>query len=263
MSLRTLFSGSLVVLLCAAAGSSLAADKWGTLKGRFVYDGTAPAATPIVPDKDLEVCGKHPLVNESLVVGKDGSLANVIVYLQTKAGETVPVNPEYDKSKDDKVVLDNHNCRFEPHVIGVRVGQTFVIKNSDPMGHNSNVSALFANSAFNPLIPVGGSFDTKFEAPEALPTKVTCNIHGWMQAVLVVRPDPYFAISDKDGKFEIKDLPVGKWEFHAWQEKVGNLTKVTVGGEAKTWAKGRFTLEIKEGANDLGEIKADAKQFDK
>ncbi len=62
------------IALIALVGFSNAArdgraDDWGTLSGRFIFDGKAPAAEAITPNKDLEVCGKHPLVDESLVVG--------------------------------------------------------------------------------------------------------------------------------------------------------------------------------------------------
>lgn len=238
-----------------------AAEEWGTLSGRFVYDGKAPAPQHLSIVKDQEVCSKPPtLVDESLLVDDKGGLADVVIWVRTK---DVKVNPEYDKTAKDKAVLDNHHCRFDPHVLGMRDTQPLEIKNSDPMGHNTNLQ-LTANAPFNVIIPASTSTDKKIDNPELGPATVTCNIHPWMKAYVLVRPNPYFAISDKDGKFEIKDLPAGKeLEFQVWQEKAGNVEKANVGGNAADWKRGRFKMTIKSGANNMGEIKLEPSQFNK
>ena len=103
--------------------------EWASLKGRFVFDGTPPAPAEITADKDVEVCGKHKLVNEELVVSDDKGIANVVLFVRSK---DVTVHPDLeDGSKADPVVLDNKDCRFEPHVGFVQTGQTLTIKNSD------------------------------------------------------------------------------------------------------------------------------------
>src|SRR5262245_55016004 len=72
----------LSLVVCMLAGAAQAAE-WGTLTGRFVIDGEAPKPTKINADKDVEVCGKHDLFNEGAVVGKDGGVQNVVIYLNT------------------------------------------------------------------------------------------------------------------------------------------------------------------------------------
>ncbi len=215
-------------------------DGWASLKGRFVFDGAKPAQQSITPSKDQAVCGAHPLFNESVVIGDDKGVANVIVFVRTPK---LPVNDEYTKSAADKVVLDNKGCRFEPHVIGIRVGQTLVLKNDDPVAHNSNIkgSLLVAN----PLIPSGSTFETHVDAAEGQPVVVTCNIHDWMKGWIVARPDPYFAISDASGNFEIKDLPAGDLEFQVLHESAG---PIAVNRPDLNWTdKGRFTVSLKKG----------------
>ena len=59
-----------------------------------------------------------------------------------------------------------------------------------------------------------------------MPVKVACNIHPWMNAWLVVKDHPYMAVSDDNGKLEIKNLPAGEWSFQIWQEKAGYLREV-------------------------------------
>ena len=234
------------------------ADDWGTLSGRFIFDGKAPAPEAITPNKDLEVCGKHPLVDESLVVGPDGGLANVFVWVRTK---NVKVAPEYEKTAKDKVVLDNHNCRFEPHALAMRTTQQLEVKNADPVAHNTNAD-LQVNAPFNGIIPAGSSNDMTLAAAETVPAKISCNIHPWMLGYLLVRPDPYFAVSDKDGKFQIKDLPAGtELEFQVWHEKPAYVKKASIDGKDAGWKNGRFKYTIKPGENNLGDIKLDPAQF--
>jgi plastocyanin len=243
--------------LVLASNSARAAD-WGSLKGRFVYGDAVPAPVKLTIDKDTEVCGKHDLVDQSLEVSSTGGVANVVVWVRSKLTKA-QVNPKYAKTADAKVPLDNHNCHFEPHVVGVRIGQTLLIKNSDPVAHNTKVDGT--STQFNQLIPASSSVEVSIDGPENLPAPVACSIHNWMKAWMVVRPNPYFAISDKNGNFEIKDLPAGEWEFQVWQEKSGYVTDA--GPEAK-WAKGRvkWTIEADK-TTDLGEMKLGAAQFNK
>ena len=242
----------------AASGLSASAAEWGTLKGKIVYDGKAPAPAPIDSTKD-QFCGMHKLVSENVVVGKDGGLANVVIFVRTKG---VDIHPDYEKEAGNKVVLDNNKCQFVPHVVGLWNKQTLVLKNSDPTAHNSKVDA-FANGAINPLIPAMGQVENKFGAPETTPAPVSCNIHPWMKAWIVVRPDPYFAITDENGEFEIKNLPAGKeLEFQVWQEEAGYLKNISF-GKTKTDTRGRFEMKLKAGDNDLGQAKVDPKLLKK
>jgi hypothetical protein len=142
-----------------------------------------------------------------------------------------------------EVVLDNKDCRFEPHVLAMRTGQTLIVKNSDPVGHNSNIDAK-ANPSINALIPSNNSQTAVMNKEESQPVKVGCNIHPWMGAWLVVRSDPYASVSDKTGSFTIEKLPAGiDLEFQLWQEKAGPMKTVQVEG-AKVDGKGRFKLKL-------------------
>jgi len=243
---------------------ALRAEDWGNLTGRFVYDGKAPTSEKLSISKDQEYCGKPPtLVDESLVVGKDGGLANVVVWVRTKG---VKVHPDYEKADTAKVTIDNKHCRFDPHIVVCRTGEPLEIKNSDSdsVAHNTNC-ALVANDAFNIQLPAGTAQDVKALAnPETVPAGIKCNIHPWMSGWLVVPNNPYAAVSDENGKFEIKNLPVGtELELQVWQEKAGNVAKVKIDGKDAGWTRGRFKYTVKKGNNDLGEIKLDAGQFNK
>ncbi|MGB8854742.1 MAG: hypothetical protein WCC69_14400 [Pirellulales bacterium] len=242
---------SFVVAAACCGVSAAHADEWGSIKGRFVFGGDAPAASELKADKDVEVCGKHKLVAEELVVGADKGIANVVVYVRDKG---VKVNPELAAAAaSQKPELDNKDCRFEPHVQFVQTGQEFIIKNSDSVGHNSNVATV-KNPPSNNLIPAGGQSTVKFTSDEAIPAQVTCNIHPWMKAWLVVRPNPYAAVSKADGSFEIKGVPAGEVELQFWHEKAGYIGEMTMGGKAEKAAKGRKKVAVAATGTDLGEI---------
>jgi hypothetical protein len=253
-----ILSAAVAALLTSSRAS---AEDWGTLKGKFIIDGKAPAAAPIEVTKDPEYCGNKGLVSEELIVDeKSGAIANVMIWVRKK---DVPVHPDYEKTASDTVVLDNEGCRFVPHVQGIRVGQTLQLKNSDPVAHNTNVQGR--NNQINPLIPAKSSSDQKIDQAEILPALVSCNIHPWMKGRLMVRANPYFAVSKKDGTFEIKNLPAGELEFVVYHEKSGYVTDAQLNGQAVNWPKGVMKVTIKAGdePTDLSEIKLSAAQFNK
>ena len=71
------------------------------------------------------------------------------------------------------------------------------------------------------------------------------------------------AVTDKDGKFEIKNLPVGQWEFVCWHEKASFLTEVVRAGKRAEWKRGRVQVRIQAGDNDMGVVSVRPAQFKK
>jgi plastocyanin len=237
----------LLSVTCIAARG----EEWGSIKGRFLLGGEPSAPAAIKADKDVEICGKHKLVSEELVVGADKGIANVVVFVRDKG---IKVHPDAAAAaKSEKVVLDNKDCRFTPHVALVQTGQPFLIKNSDTVGHNSNVATV-KNPPSNSLIPAGGESAVNFTSEEAIPAQVTCNIHPWMKAWVVIRPNPYGAVSATDGTFEIKHVPAGEVELQFWHEKAGYLGDMTVGGKPEKIAKGRKKVAVTGAGTDLGDM---------
>lgn len=260
MKLHHRFIYLAVALAVSLAGSLAPAADWGDLKGRFIFDGKAPTPGKVNVNKDEAVCGKHPLVDESLIVGAGGELRDAVIYLRTPKDPAI--HPDYEKTAKAEISLDNKNCRFDPHVVVLRTTQALLLKNSDPVGHNSKIDALI-NPAINVLIPPGGAAPTNFSQEEGLPMRVGCNIHPWMGGWVVLKAHPYAAASDEKGTFEIKNVPAGtELEFVFWQEKAGYLKNAAFkGGKADT--KGRFKITLKPGVNDLGDIKVAPSTFAK
>jgi len=252
--MRTHFALAFVAGLLFVPAAS--AQQFGNLTARFVVTGKAPAAARLVIDKDQEVCGKHNLVNETVVVGKDGGLANVVVFLTTTGTQKVPENPALKKVMPAEVVLDNANCRFSPHVVVMTTDQKLKITNSDPVGHNSKVD-LFSNPSFNESIPAKGKAVKSFAKAEKIPASVGCNMHSWMRGYVLVRDNPYNGVSDEEGKLKIEGIPAGEWSFTVWHET--GYIEGQQKGKSLGWKRGKVTVKIEPGKDtDLGTIEVPA-----
>lgn len=222
---------------------------WGDLRGRFVYDGEPPKPAKLNTAGRVEV--KEPLIDETLLVDpQTHGVANVVVYVRTKE---VKVHPSLVQPAK-QVELMTRDARFVPHVLLTRVGQQIVPANQDPYGHNFNYQPT-GEAGISPRIPVKPEPVTPTRA-QWLPTPVACNIHPWMKAYVLVRPNAYAAVTGPDGTFRIPLLPADQLEFQVWHEGTGYLQ-----GKPE-WEKGRFTLTIERGrVNDLGDIKLSPKLF--
>jgi len=224
-------------------------SRWGDLVLRLVYDGD-----PLKPKK-IVLGGGAVMDSEQLLVNaKDRGVANVVLWMDRKPGQPpLRVHPSYAELAQAKVTLTTKGKAFVPHVALARTNQPVVISNPDPHGYNVKAE-LFNNQAFNVLLKSGDTWDLKFQGREPTPTKLEDSIHAWMSAYLLVRDDPYAAISDASGKLKIKRLPVGEWTFVVWHE-TGYMRKANLAGKDVEWQRGRVTLEIKPGENNLGEVK--------
>lgn len=239
--------------------------EWGSLKGRFVYDGTAPAQSPVNmgDNKDAPYCGEFNPLDESLVVNSaNGGVRDVVIYLRD---ETDKVHTDYESTASDLVLLNNEHCRFVPHICLLRTSQTLGITNKDTVGHNTKIDP-FDNPPFNKTVPAKTVDDPEkvnFTKQETRPTNVSCSIHPWMNAVLVIRENPYFAVTDENGEFEIKNLPGGKWSMQVWHQKAGYVDEVKIDGASVKWSKGRKDAIIDDGDDDWGEVKLPPALFEK
>jgi plastocyanin len=225
MSLKaTVKTVGLVLSLALIAQVAVA----GSITGKITYDDKVPSFKPVDMNADPVCASKHtaPVYPEILVLGDGNGLANVFVQVKNApAGGTASTDP---------VVVDQNGCRYEPHVVGVMVGQTVKFKNSDGILHNVH-GLPKENREFNiGMPPALKEKDQVFNKPEAhFPVK--CDVHPWMKTYIAVMTHPYFSVSGTDGTFEISGLPAGNYEISAWHEKLGTQTaSVTVGDGAAT-----------------------------
>jgi hypothetical protein len=202
----------------------------GSLSGRITYAGAPPPKKKVDVTKDKEVCGKSELYDESLVVGPDKGLKNVVVTV---------VGAKGGKFASQKVELDQKGCQYVPHVVVVPTTGQLDILNSDGILHNIHTHST-ANPAINVAQPKFKKVLTqKFTKPEII--KAACDAHGWMSGWIVVTDHPFVAVTDDKGNFAIKDIPPGKYTVEIWQETLGKQVKeVTI--KAKEDVK--LTLEL-------------------
>lgn len=204
------------------------ASKAGTLAGRVLLDGAAPANAAIQMSAD-PFCGReHPngASFESFVVD-NGGLENVFVYVKDGLGQyyfDVPTTP---------VKLDQHGCRYLPHVLGVRTGQPLQIVNSDDTLHNVHAMPE-VNQSFNYGQGLKGMSNTRTFTAREVMVPFKCDVHNWMHAYVGVLDHPYFAVTQDGGKFELKDLPAGTYTVEAWHEKLGTATQTVTLGEKES-----------------------------
>jgi plastocyanin len=210
------------------AGQRVDTATAGDIKGVVTLDGVAPKNEPIKMNAD-PVCvkeNKTPQFQETYLVSDDGkNLGNVFVYVKDGLGNYVFDTPT------EKAQIDQKECRYHPHVFGMRVNQPLEIVNSDPTLHNIHAMPK-GNSEFNNGQPIQGMKMTHtFDKPEVM-VPFKCDVHGWMNAYVGVLPHPYYAVTDKSGKFELKSLPPGTYTVEAWHEKLGTQTaNVTLGAK--------------------------------
>ncbi|MCX7666137.1 MAG: hypothetical protein N2112_11385 [Gemmataceae bacterium] len=239
------------------------------VKGKVVLDkdSKVPNRTPLVFDKDKDVCAKDTDPNsENWVVDpKTRGIRDVIVYIVSeptaeqaaiiaKDKARAKVELVFDPAKipaqlkappKEPVVFDQPCCRYIPHVAVGRVGQPVLIKNSAPIPHNAQWTSA-NNGEFNPLLAPGGQKEVPALVAERNVITIGCTIHPWMKAYLKVVDTPYYAVTDKNGEFTIKDLPAGKYRIVYFHPEGGFF-----GG-----ALGRFgtPIEIKPTGGDLPQI---------
>ncbi len=191
-----------------------------TVSGTVKFDGTAPKPAKIDMSQDPACKGTNQAEN---VVVSNGDLANVFVYVKDGLG-----NRSFDVPKDP-VTIDQQGCKYHPHVLGVMTGQNIEIKNDDQTTHNIHPTPK-DNREWNESQPPSAAPIEKSFAREEIMLPVKCNQHPWMKMYINVVKNPFYAVTDKDGKYEIKGLPPGTYTLAFVQEKLGEQTQqVTLG----------------------------------
>lgn len=204
---------------------AIASGGFGTIRGRVLFEGTPPNLQPVaradqIKAADAAVCKVDLIGNDTLVVN-NGGLGNVFIYLEkAPAGTVVGAPPE------QKIMFDQKNCRFEPHALFCRVDQPVQVLNSDGVAHNTHTYPK-RNKTFNTVVKINDQVGVPlvYDKAEKIPLEIKCDFHPWMRAWHLPLDHPFAVCTEKDGSFEIKDLPAGAHKFKVWHEKAGLLER--------------------------------------
>src|SRR5437879_677150 len=224
------------LLLVVSALASLPAVQAGDISGTVTLKGTPPPEKENTLIKADATCGKlhtEPVTTHFYVVGANSGLGDVFVTLKGISGKSTGASAA-------PAVLDQKGCEYTPYIFAVQTNQKIVVKNSDPVLHNIHpMPAAPGNKEDNKAqMPNGPELTFVFPSPEVF-LKFVCNVHPWMFAYACVVEHPYFAVTDKDGKYTIKNVPDGKYTMEVYHRKAAPTSapvtaEVEVSGGAVT-----------------------------
>ncbi len=239
-----MFAALLLSLLIYSSINSVAAyeegdvSNGGTITGTVTLAGDVPGVKSSAVEKDQEACGHEPKPSEALLVSSDKNIETAIVSITNISSGKKFGGLGVGKN----ATLDQKGCVFIPHVLVIPPGSTVDLLNSDIVMHNLH-SWSVKNSSFNEGVAGGGKLSKAFEYPETV--KMTCDVHNWMTAWIIVQDNPYYAVTDASGSFQIGDVPPGTYTVQVWQESLGKATQeVTV--SAGVEVKADFELKQKK-----------------
>ncbi len=208
--------------------------------GVITLQGTPPPEvpyTPLMADPFCSTLYTNTPTTHFYVVGPNGGLGDVVVCLKNVTG----------KSTGDAappVVLDQKGCLYTPTILALQTNQKLIVRNSDLCVHNIDFTpAVPGNPPHNDVQIAGGADLTyTFPKPEMF-IKFKCDVHPWMFAWVSVFDSPYYALSDKDGKFVIKNVPPGKYTVEADHRKLGTQTQDVEVKDSNVTANFTFTVK--------------------
>jgi hypothetical protein len=222
-----------VTLILFGPGSAAHAQQWGNVKGTITWAGKdIPKQLPIAAvnnHADKMACHKdgNVVVDEKWVVNpKNKGLKSAFVWLineDVKNKAPLPIHPNLAAPKETKVVIDQPLCAFVPHALALREGQVLVAKNSAAVAHNVKWTGRDGtpNAGGNVLVAPGGTFEIKGLVADRLPVKIECNVHPWMNGWVRIFDHPYYAVTDANGAFELKNAPAGTYRLIVWHGSGG------------------------------------------
>jgi len=213
---------ALACLAVALTGPSAHAQ--GSVRSQVIWsDKIIPVNAPANVDKDKVVClAKGPIFKDELIIDpKTKGVKNVVFWL-VDAKNPLKAIPTPKALQGKVVVIDQPCCTFIDRHTVILDGQKLLVKNSSPIAHNINLVGGAAGPNVNVQIPSSGQLNVGAIKPRDFPMlPYSCGSHSWMKGYVLALPSPYYAITDAEGRFEVKDVPAGEYRLVGWHEKIG------------------------------------------
>jgi plastocyanin len=144
---------------------------------------------------------------------------NIAVYIDAIADKTFPPPAK-------PITMDQKNLKFVPHVLVILKGSTVNFLNSDSVGHNVFWPSISGNKKLGHNLGTWPQGQEKsFTFNDLGVASLLCNVHPEMSGYIVVVATPYFAVTNKDGEFELKDIPPGHYTLTTWSEEGKPVTQ--------------------------------------
>jgi plastocyanin len=229
LGLGSVMLGGVVKASPPRAGNT--ASGTGAITGKIYFKGNKPKLLPLDMGKDPVCVSEHSTAVHAQdgAVNDNGTLPNAFVYIEHGSTDLAGPAPR------NSVNLTQTGCMYEPHVLGIMVGQPLQVLTLDPTTHNIHVVAKINREWNVTQEPGSPSVIRKFTHPEIM-IPVHCNEHPWMKAYIGVVDNPFYAVTGSDGGFVLKSVPPGEYTLAVWTATFGTQEqKVTVrAGETAT-----------------------------
>lgn len=185
-----------------------------SVSGLVRFEGRQPKRKPLAMTPESSSLYPQTPLDENVLIDPKGGLANAFVYVKRGVEKKDYPLPE------EPALVNQDKSMFRPRVQGLRVGQTLIMRNSDPFIHNVRSLSL-KNRAFNIGQPPRSADRTRVFKKAEGPIRLGCDFHKWMAAYIFVMDHPFYTVSDEQGRFTIEGLPPGEYTLEAWHEEFG------------------------------------------
>jgi plastocyanin len=195
------------------AAEPVDASTAGSITGTVELEEKPPRMKVINMAAEPKCAQEHstPVLTQEVVPGENGTLQNVIVYLQGDFSHYKFEEPQ------KPAIIGQKGCMYDPHVLALRTGQPLQVINSDAVTHNIHPVPK-DNREWNQSQPPGAAPIVQSFAREEVAIPVKCNVHPWMKAYIAVLNNPYFQVTGKGGSFDLRNVPPGTYKLVAWHE---------------------------------------------
>ncbi len=221
--LHVVYAGlALTAVAVLAARPAVRAPETGSIIGT-VTTSNVPVLPPLEVNKNQDYCGDE-VPSEAVVATSDGRLRYAVVHL-----DGAEFTGDLERTP---IAIRNKKCAFVPHVQAGVVKSKLEVTSEDPILHNTHLflqRGSRSRSLVNLALPgEGARLDASRATRRPGVIELKCDAHKWMSGYLLLFDHPYYAVSDAEGSFSIRDVPPGTYTVKVWHETLGELAEQVV-----------------------------------